>query len=710
MLLLAQNHIVLISVVMLSLLLGGCSDPIQSIKEDNQCIDCDLEGVDFSTIELIDVDLSGSNLENANFSDANLVSVNFTNTKLGGTNFQNATITDAKFAGEGDLNLKDVATLNNSEISGFNTLKFENMGKLSNLNISNIHTLLGEGAEISNVSISGEAELKLSGMKSIGNLKVSGFSTLKLVNIDSLTSLELLDVQTIAAENSTIKIGNLSLSGGGELKVSGITSISNTKLSGFTLLRLVDIGEISNLDVSDIQSVLVEDSAALSLTVDDIDKLRISGIDTVRIDLKDNLNTLSISDANEVYLQGRSYEIDDITFENVNDYKGWLKKGGRISRMSVSGNRGFGLGFFGAKTVGQLLLSDFDHPVILDGVDIDSLESTGVDFEKCWNVTVNSGKIQSIKSFGDCKELKQFGETDDEKIANSLDANDLWNKVSSSFKKFQSQYEIEEAKILLRDVYNLSADYAGIRRSNSVYEIRPLRELVQKSSNLEIDVAGVSESAGVFLNVWNNAEGGSGFRAIEIAAKEYESGARDDAGFHLCKKPVELSLKFDRVKNQPKELIKLKKVYDDLDSIATQYSSYKRCIEIANEVYSEKSSTLVNALIELITVSSQREYEKEKAREVERLVREKSFKQKLKNRDFGEWQKEFNSACVREGERHLVCNGISSCYIQKEYPTVFYENVRNVTDTLKIAGFLGENIGIEAAIILKRISRGMECE
>ena len=73
-------------------------------RETNECLNCDLSGMNFKHTDLTNANLSGSllintnfhraNLRGANFSDAKLFGVNLNKTDLIKANFNNATITE----------------------------------------------------------------------------------------------------------------------------------------------------------------------------------------------------------------------------------------------------------------------------------------------------------------------------------------------------------------------------------------------------------------------------------------------------------------------------------------------------------------------------------------------------------------------------------------------------------------------------------------
>jgi len=97
------------------ILLSGCGDPVEKIKQGESCVDCDLRNVDLSGTSLIGIDLSGSDLSGADLS----------NVKIGeGTKFENANLSNATL---------ENATINENE---FPYSVFDNTN-LSNANLTN---------------------------------------------------------------------------------------------------------------------------------------------------------------------------------------------------------------------------------------------------------------------------------------------------------------------------------------------------------------------------------------------------------------------------------------------------------------------------------------------------------------------------------------------------------------------------------------------
>jgi len=96
----------LISVTMLVTIIGcGNNNPdLVKLKETNECIDCDLAGVNLKKANLNGADLSGANLNGANLSgaklkEANLSGANFTGANLSGANLSDSNLDDADFSG-----------------------------------------------------------------------------------------------------------------------------------------------------------------------------------------------------------------------------------------------------------------------------------------------------------------------------------------------------------------------------------------------------------------------------------------------------------------------------------------------------------------------------------------------------------------------------------------------------------------------------------
>jgi uncharacterized protein YjbI with pentapeptide repeats len=134
----------LISIVMLVTIIGcGNNNPdLVKLKETNECIGCDLAGVNLKEAQLSKANLSGANLSGAKFTDTNLSGANlsganlsgakFTDTNLSGANLSDANFTDTKFI---QVNLS-AANLNGTNFSnadfnfkGYTTLTNIKYGK-----------------------------------------------------------------------------------------------------------------------------------------------------------------------------------------------------------------------------------------------------------------------------------------------------------------------------------------------------------------------------------------------------------------------------------------------------------------------------------------------------------------------------------------------------------------------------------------------------
>ena len=158
-----------IVILLVNLVLSGCSSESSKINETGKCIGCDLSSMDFKELTSTEgLDLSDSTLRDSVISDITFLDVDFSGSTFEGVTFNNVSFKSGNYS--------DVKFLK----STFNNVSFTSKADLSFAFID----VVGEHVKFRDVMIEG-LELR-SGLKSIEFLNVSGQSKRISGNVNAL--------------------------------------------------------------------------------------------------------------------------------------------------------------------------------------------------------------------------------------------------------------------------------------------------------------------------------------------------------------------------------------------------------------------------------------------------------------------------------------------------------------------------------------------